>query len=157
MWYYTLYPKTTGLSISKLFKFEYLLNLLLIVIFLTKSVVFWRWCLCEFYILLGVCCIVSKIMVYRGVGNINNYAVINNRNTPYFNHTRSTVNKVSTNFTDCKTRVLAYSVASCTSVVYHWYLTNIRNSIITFKSIIMYLLQFINKVVIRLHINDTIH
>ena len=53
-------------------------------------------------------------LIGRGVGNINNYAVINNRNTPHFNHTRGTVNKVSTNFTDCKTRVLAYSVASCT-------------------------------------------
>ena len=36
-------------------------------------------------------------MVYRGVGSINNYAIIINRNTPYFNHTRSTINKVSTN------------------------------------------------------------
>ena len=37
------------------------------------------------------------MMVYRGVGSINNYAIIININTPYFNHTRSTINKVSTN------------------------------------------------------------
>ena len=36
------------------------------------------------------------MMVYRGVGSINNYAIIININTPYFNHTRSTINKVST-------------------------------------------------------------
>ena len=35
-------------------------------------------------------------MFYWGVSNINNWASIINRNTPYFNHTRSTVNKVST-------------------------------------------------------------
>ena len=35
-------------------------------------------------------------MICREVSNINNYAAIINRNTPYFNHTRNTVNKVST-------------------------------------------------------------
>ena len=35
-------------------------------------------------------------MVDWGVGNINNETAAINRNTPYFNHTRSTINKVST-------------------------------------------------------------
>jgi len=35
-------------------------------------------------------------MIYRGVDNINNGQQWLVRNTPYFNHNRSTVNKVST-------------------------------------------------------------